>query len=334
MPKILIISDAWLPQINGVVTTLTNVKKELEKSGYEVEVFSPEDCRIKFPLPFYPEITLGIPSKKKIKKRLDCEPPDFIHISTPEGPIGSRFRHILDKRKWNYTTGYHTKFPEFVKSIIPILPISWGHKFMKFVNRKSKKIMVPTPSMIQELTSMGYLNVVLWGRGYNSNRFYPKHTPNKTPIFLCVSRVSVEKNLESFFKLNLPGKKIMVGDGPAKKQYEKKYSDTVEFVGMKKGKELTKYYQLADVFVFPSKKDTFGVVMVESLACGTPVAAYKVTGPKDVVKNGINGWIGNDLNQNAIRCLEINRNDVYETSKQYTWKKSSQDFFQNLVKTK
>ena len=327
--KILIVSDAWEPQVSGVVTTLNNTIKELEKMGHEVRVFSPQDCRFRFPLPFYSEIKLGIPFSRKIHEAIAWNP-DHIHISTPEGPIGSRFRRRLNHKGIRYSTAYHTKYPEFVKSKIPFFPLWLGHVFMRYANKRSTAIMVPTESMIEELTNLGYKNVRLWSRGYDEEVFSPNFTPNYYPIFVCVSRVSVEKNLEDFFELNLPGEKIMVGDGPDRKRYEKKYPE-VTFVGYKKGRELANHYRYADVFVFPSRKDTFGVVMIESLACGTPIAAYDVTGPKDLVENGVNGYIGDDLRANVMKCLDLNRKSVYNTSHKYTWESATHQFLENLV---
>lgn len=327
--KILIVSDAWEPQVSGVVTTLNNTIRELEKMGHEVRVFSPQDCRFRFPLPFYSEIKLGFPLGKKIHEVIGWKP-DHIHISTPEGPIGTRFRRRLNHLGIEYTTAYHTKYPEFIRAKLPI-PLWLSHKYMRYVNKRATAIMVPTESMIEELTELGYKNVKLWSRGYDESIFEPDFESNRYPIFVCVSRVSVEKSLEDFFELNLPGQKIMVGDGPDRKMYEKKYPD-VQFVGYKKGKELAHYYQDADVFVFPSRKDTFGVVMIESLACGTPIAAYDVTGPKDIVENGVNGYLGEDLHANAMKCLDLNREKVYETSRKYSWEEATQHFLNNLEK--
>ena len=326
--KILIVSDAWEPQVSGVVTTLNNTIRELEKMGHEVRVFSPQDCRFRFPLPFYSEIKLGIPFSKKIHEAIKWNP-DHIHISTPEGPIGMRFRRKLNHLGIRYSTAYHTKYPEFIRSKLPI-PLWLSHKYMRYVNKRATAIMVPTESMVEELTNLGYKNVKLWSRGYDENVFSPDFERNIYPIFVCVSRVSVEKSLEDFFELNLPGQKIMVGDGPDRKRYQSKYPE-VQFVGYKKGKELADYYRDADVFIFPSIKDTFGVVMIESLACGTPIAAYDVTGPKDIVKNGVNGFIGDDLRANAMKCLDLNRESVYETSKRYTWESATNQFLINLV---
>jgi len=330
--KILIVSDAWEPQVSGVVTTLNNTIRELEKMGHSIKVFSPQDCRIQFPLPLYSEIKLGIPSRRKIKEAIEWDP-HHIHISTPEGPIGRAFCRRLDRMKIRYTTAYHTKFPEFVKRKLRFVPLWLSHIFMRYVNRKSTAIMVPTPSMVEELTSLGYKCVRLWGRGYDEDVFKPDLIQKKEPVFVCVSRVSLEKSLEDFFELDLPGRKIMVGDGPDRKMYEKKYKD-VEFVGYKKGKELAQYYRDASVFVFPSKLDTFGVVMIESIACGTPIAAYNVTGPKDIVENGINGYIGDDLWINAINCLKLDRKEVCQSSHKYTWKSATMQFLNNLENIK
>ena len=328
--KILLITDAWTPQINGVVTTLTNIVARLEKQGHTVNVFSPDKCPVRFPLPGYSEIVLGLPRPTQVAHHIDLFRPDHVHISTPEGPLGQIFRMALDRRGINYTTAYHTKFPEFVNAKFNWVPVSVGHRFMKRINRRSKSILVPTQSMVDELHSQGYGNTKLWSRGYDTDLFRPDHEPRPEKTFVCVSRVSVEKNLEDFFRLELPGRKVMVGDGPQRKAYEKRYPD-VEFVGAKSGKELARFYQKADVFVFPSRTDTFGVVMLESIACGTPVAAYDVTGPRDVIKNGVNGYLGDDLKKSALLCLDLNRQTVHDSSKIHTWEKATKDFFETLV---
>ena len=332
--RILIVSDAWKPQVNGVVTTLTNVSEKLREMGHDVRVVSPEDCSFRFRVPFYPEILLGLPKKRVMENLLHEFQPNYIHISTPEGPLGRCWRKLCKKYALRYTTAYHTKFPEFVKSITKVIPVSLGDMFMKHVNKHSTYIMVPTRSMIDELREKGYENVKLWGRGYDEEIFGPvKRVPqqNDPPRLLCVSRISAEKNLEDFFELDVRGDKIMVGDGPERKKYEKRYPD-VTFVGFKEGLELASYYQNADVFVFPSKKDTFGVVMIESLACGTPIAGYNVTGPKDIVINSYNGFIGNDLKTNVIKCLDIDRDTVYRSSSKYSWTGSANQFLDNLVR--
>ena len=332
--RILIVSDAWKPQVNGVVTTLTNVSEKLREMGHDVRVVSPEDCSLRFRVPFYPEIRLGLPKKRVMENLLHDFQPNHIHISTPEGPLGRCWRKLCKKYALRYTTAYHTKFPEFVKSITKVIPVSLGHLFMKHVNKHSRCIMVPTQSMIDELGEKGYKNVKLWGRGYDKKIFRTsKRVPpqNNPPRFVCVSRVSAEKNLEKFFELDVRGDKIMVGDGPERKKYEKRYPD-VTFVGFKTGSELASYYQNADVFVFPSKKDTFGVVMIESLACGTPIAAYDVTGPKDVVIEGVNGFVGDDLEENAMKCLDLDREVVYNSSSKYSWTGSAKEFLNNLVR--
>lgn len=330
MKKILIVTDAWTPQINGVVTTLTNVVKQLRNRGHDVRVFSPEDCAMRFPLPSYPEIVLGIPRLSQCRQAIDLDGPDHIHISTPEGPLGTVFRWLCDRRGKKYSTAYHTKFPEFVNAKLPWIKVSWGRRFMRWINQNSQAILVPAPSIYQELEQQGYANIIQWSRGIDTEIFHPdvrKFNTEKTLV--CVSRVSREKNLEDFFRL--PYRKIMVGGGPQLAEYQEKYPE-VEFVGMKTGRELADHYRRGDVFVFPSRTDTFGVVMIESLACGTPIAAYDVTGPRDIVINGHNGFIGADLNQCVEKCFGINRQQVYESSKIYTWDKATKNFEDSLVK--
>jgi glycosyltransferase involved in cell wall biosynthesis len=327
--KILLITDAWAPQINGVVTTLTNVVDRLKADGHEVMVFSPENCPVRFPLPTYPEIVLGIPRLVQCQHAIDLFRPDHIHISTPEGPLGTIFRFLCDRRGKKYSTAYHTKFPEFLNAKLPWVRIRWGRKFMRWINRHSEAILVPAPSIYRELEEQGFENIIQWSRGIDDNIFNPgTRTDNEEKTLVCVSRVSREKNLEDFFRL--PYKKIMVGGGPQLEEYKKRYPE-VEFVGMKTGHELADYYRKGDVFVFPSRTDTFGVVMIESLACGTPIAAYDVTGPRDIVKDGINGYKGESLEECVEKCFELSRQPVYESSKIYTWKKATKDFLDSLI---
>lgn len=331
--NILIVTDAWTPQINGVVTTLTNVVKKCKGLGHTVTVFSANNCKRRVPVFFYPEIVLGIPSKQEISKTLATQY-DHIHISTPEGPCGIGFRKFLDKTDKNYSTAYHTKFPEYVNDKFPFVPVWLGKYYMKKIHKNSKCVLVPTMSVYKELQKQKFENIKLWSRGIDAEIFKPKrkHTGycETEKLAVCVSRVSSEKNLEDFFKLDIDCKKIMVGGGPQLEYYKKKYP-RVQFVGMKRGAELADFYQKADVFVFPSRTDTFGVVMIEALACGTPVAAYDVTGPKDIIANGLNGYIGDDLKANVEKCLKLNRRKVYESSKIHSWDTATKQFLNSLV---
>jgi len=334
MSRILLITDAWPPQVNGVVTTLVNLTDQLRGSGHEVRVVSPEDCRMRFALPSYPEIRLGLPAWGQARGIIQEFRPDHVHVSTPEAPLGSVFRSQLDRLRMRYTTAYHTKFPEFIQAKFPWFPLRWSRSYMRHINRRSEKILVPTPSVSQHLEAQGFepARIAIWTRGIRREIFKPwiGRPSNETPTYLCVSRVSAEKNLTEFFDMPVQGRKIMVGDGPQLQAYRRQYPK-VEFAGTQQGEALARYYQSADVFVFPSRTDTFGIVMIEAMACGTPVAAYDEEGPRDIVVNGENGYRGEDLAKSAQQCLALDRGMVAQSSQIYSWEKTAEQFLANLT---
>jgi glycosyltransferase involved in cell wall biosynthesis len=258
--------------------------------------------------------------------------PDYIHIAT-EGPLGLWARKYLSKHNIRHNTAYHTKFPEGLKKLFGI-PESITWKFVRWFHKHSGKVLTTTESMVQELRKHGFDGEVIpWTRGVDREIFKPdyRNREDDLKVLVCVSRVSKEKNLEDFFKLNYPkGRKIMVGDGPMRKIYEEKYPD-VKFVGFKTGKDLAEYYANADVFVFPSQWETFGIVMIEAMACGTPVAAYPCQGPMDVVEQGVTGFMEEDLATAVHRCIGLNRDKVYEGSKHWSWNNAWKIFKDNLV---
>jgi glycosyltransferase involved in cell wall biosynthesis len=336
--KILIVTDAFSPQINGVVTTLQNTMADLRSRGYQVFVLEPS-MFVGFNCPGYNEIKLSIAWTSLIRKYLDEIKPDMIHIAT-EGPIGLMTRRVLRQRKQKWSSSFHTKFAEYVESRIGFGgKLVW--KWLRWVYRDDCTILVTTPSMKDELIQHGFKTerLIVWGRGVDENVFHPDNkftddgNHHGNPIWLNVGRVSIEKNLEAFYCLDLPGRKIQVGDGPALDKLKEKYPN-VEFVGSKKGAELAAYYRMADVFVFPSKSDTFGLVMIESMRCGTPVAAYPVTGPIDVVQNGKTGTLHDDLLQACNKALHIPRETVLDNSKEFTWKGATDKFLCALIQTK
>ncbi len=335
MKKILLISDAWLPQVNGVVTTLTNLTFHVKKNGHKVYVFHPLRCRINFPMPFYNEIRIGLVTSARAKKLLTTISWDHVHIATAEGVLGSTFARACRSLNLPFSTSCHTKFPEFIHAKFPLFSVKFGWKMMRHLYRDSTNILTTTPSMKQELINKGFKQQIhTWTRGVDREIFTGKRV-NKIgtlPILLYVGRVSAEKNLEDFFNLDIGKKvrKICVGDGPFLQKYKQTFPH-VEFVGVKKGKELASYYQMADVFVFPSKTDTFGVVMLESMACGTPIAAFPVTGPIDVVENNVNGYLSNDLKLATLMCLDIDRKLVRESSLKWTWETCYRQFMDILL---
>ena len=320
--NILIVSDAWEPQVNGVVTTLTNTAKEIQKLGYNLDTLTHIDCNIKWQTP-YPDVMFAIPDKKVVKSKISKA--NAVHISTPEGPIGNKALKYCVKKNIPFTTGYHTKWPEFLNHIFG-MPNKITTKFLKHVHKKSKAILVPTLSAKNELVEQGFKNVVVQTRGVNRDQFTFNSDPKD--YIVCVSRVSKEKGLDDFCQLPYPNK-VLVGDGPYLLELTKKYPE-VEFTGVMKGNQLADYYRNAKCFVFPSKADTFGVVMIEAMACGTPVAAYPVTGPIDVVDQGQTGWLNEDLFQAVENAIKLDRKNVCEYSQKWIWQSSTQEFVTSL----
>lgn len=331
--RIAIVTDAWEPQVNGVVTTLKTTQQTLNQLGNTVEVFTPNKFKT-IPCPTYPEIRLAINPKKLLKKELDLFAPDAIHIAT-EGPMGLAARSICKKNNWSFTTSYHTQFPEYIRERAPI-PLDITYTFFRWFHSGAAHTLVGTQQQKELLSSHGFKNLVLWPRGVDTNVFTQgdkNYLADERPISIYVGRVSVEKNIEAFLKLELPGTKYVVGDGPAYNELKQKYSE-VKFVGYKFGEELAKYIAASDVFVFPSKTDTFGIVMLEAMACGVPVAAYPVTGPIDVVRNDLTGCLNEDLTQ-AITCaLQLNPKDCLEQASEFTWEKASKTFAANTIALK
>lgn len=319
--KILIISDAAAPQVNGVVTTLANVGIALSNKGHQVEYLTHENFKT-FALPTYKEIRLAW-DVWNVGKRIKQIKPDAIHIAT-EGTLGIAARIYCARKGLEFTTSYHTKTPEYIKERLPIFPLSLGYAFMRWLHRPSAAVLVTTASVKQELIAKGFdpNKLVVWSRGADYEIFNPSRRDSELydTVLLYAGRVAVEKNLEAFLELNYQTAiKVVVGDGPDRKRLEAKYPD-VMFVGYKKGVDLATWMAQADVFVFPSRSDTFGIVMIEAAACGTPIAAYPVTGPKDFVKQGVNGVLDEDLSVAISKALTLDRTECSSyTMKHYSW---------------
>ncbi|MFL2753230.1 MAG: glycosyltransferase family 4 protein [Gammaproteobacteria bacterium] len=324
--KILIATDAWTPQVNGVVTTLTSLVSELSKD-HEVKVIEPS-LFATLPIPVYPEIRASIDvfNSKKILKDFQ---PDAIHIST-EGPIGIYLRNYLVRKRIPFTTAVHTKFPDYLKDLMG-LPTSITNEFLKWFHSGAARTLVNTPSHQRELESIGIQNLKIWNRAIDKGVFRPLLSEELDPYYLYVGRVSREKNLEAFFSLDLDLPKVVVGEGPQLKEYKKKFPD-VNFIGYKFGDELAEIYSNARVKVFPSLTDTFGLVMLEANACGTPVAAYPVTGPIDVISNGINGYYDQDLKSAIEKACSINRASSFEFADQFSWSNVAKQFLDTLIR--
>ena len=302
--KIAVVSDAWFPQVNGVVRTLSNLTRRLESLGHDVLVIHPDRFRY-IKCPGYPSIHIALLPKRKTRRLLDAFEPDAIHIAT-EGPCGLAARSYCVKRKLPFTTSYHTQFPKYFNVYLD-LPEAPAWAFLRWFHRPAVRTLVPTESIRTELTGHEFEHLVVWGRGVDSAIFHPRdngHITHARPIFLNVGRVSSEKNLDAFARLKLPGTKIIIGEGPYRDTLCARYPDVI-FPGYIDDEELAHYYSTADVFVFPSRTDTFGNVMLEAMACGTPVAAYPVTGPIDVVRPGETGVLDHDLRRAALAALEL-----------------------------
>lgn len=327
MKKIVVITDNLPDQINGVVTTYKNLAKVALENGYEISYIDPTNF-YHISCPGYNEIKLALPLN--IDKLITSKNADYYHIAT-EGPIGLAARQYFTKYNIKYNTSYHTRFPEAVKTLLHI-PIELTWRYIRWFHKHSGRCLTTTQTVASELKSHGINNVVTWTRGVDTTLFNPKpQNPKPQKTLLCVSRVSREKNLEDFCKLQIPNThKILVGSGPHLSYLQQHYSD-VEFVGMKTGSELASYYQQADVFVFPSRWDTFGIVMLEALACGIPIAAYPCNGPLDVVKCGLNGYLSETLELAIEKCFSLDKARVYLSSRIWTWQSCWDIFHQNLV---
>jgi glycosyltransferase involved in cell wall biosynthesis len=325
---ILIVTDNLPEQINGVVTTYKNIEACATRDGYNVVVLDPGwfsyiDC------PGYNEVKIAYP--RNMGKKIASVSPDYIHIAT-EGPLGLWARAYLSLAGIPHNTAYHTKFPEGLRKLFGI-PESLTWRFVRWFHKHSGKVLTTTDSMVTELKAHGFSGEVIpWTRGVDRDIFTPalrEEFPSK--YLLCVSRVSKEKNLEAFFELDYPGyQKIMVGDGPMLETYKKQYPD-VTFTGFKTGVDLARYYANAEVFVFPSRWETFGIVMIEAMACGTPVAAYPCQGPEDVVDQEVTGFLDENLATAVHRCLSLNRTKVLEGSQRWSWDRAWEIFRDNLV---
>ena len=328
--KILIITDNLPDQINGVVTTYKNIESMAILDGYTVDYINPSRFRY-VDCPGYNEVKLTFPWRmgEEIKK-ID---PDYIHIAT-EGPLGLWARAYLSKHNIRHNTAYHTKFPEGLAKLFGIPEfLTW--RYVRWFHKHSGKVLTTTETMKQDLLNHGFKdNIVSWTRGVDREIFNSSHRHDviKGKYLLCVSRVSKEKNLEEFLKLNYRGYyKIMVGDGPMLETYKEQYPEVI-FTGFKTGVDLARYYANAEVFVFPSKWETFGIVMIESMACGTPVAAFPCDGPKDVIEQGVTGFMNESLSDAIDGCLQLNRDNIHRGSTKWSWDNAWQTFRDNLIK--
>jgi glycosyltransferase involved in cell wall biosynthesis len=330
--RLLIATDAWHPQINGVVRTFEHMIEELTALGVDVTVLGPTDFRT-VPCPTYPEIRLTIALPRTVRAALAAAQPDHIHVAT-EGPLGFAARRWCMSAGRIFTTSYHTKFPEYLRARAPI-PESWTYAWLRRFHNAGSGCMVATPSLEKELSARGFRNLMRWTRGVDAGVFRPRREGDKlldlpAPVFLYVGRVAPEKNIGAFLSLDLPGSKVVVGDGPALASLKAAHPE-VHFLGFREGEALAEAYRSADVFVFPSKTDTFGIVLLEALASGLPVAAYPVTGPSDVIgKEGI-GVLDEDLGKAALAALSVSRERCRDYALAHGWRDSAQQFLDNIL---
>ncbi len=335
--KILIVTDAWAPQVNGVVRTLEMLGQDLGALGHEVRYATPEGY-FSVPLPTYPEIRLAIFPRRSLDRLIREFAPDAIHIAT-EGTLGLSARAICLKRRLPFSTAYHTRFPDYVHARFPFISENMVYRFLSWFHGPATAVMVPTQGLRRELEAHGFTNVRIWSRGVDVDTFHPVENaslPYPRPLWLYVGRVAIEKNIKAFLSLDLPGTKVVVGDGPARVSLSETFRDA-HFLGPKFGAALTQHYAAADVVVFPSKTETFGLVMLEAFACGTPVAAYPVEAPRDLVGHAPVAVLDDDLRKACLGALELatHPGDSNVTPRsfalEHSWRACTQQFLANVA---
>ena len=316
--RVAVATDAWEPQVNGVVRTLQQTRAHLADLGHEPLFVTPSDFTT-FPCPTYPSIRLALRPRKGVERILRDFEPDSVHIAT-EGPVGHAARSFCCRAGIPFTTSFHTLFPEYIRARVPF-PVNWSYAYLRRYHGRAARTFVATRSLAEHLRERGFDNLAIWARGVDADLFKPgpkSFLPGPRPLSMYMGRVAVEKNVEAFLELDLPGTKYVVGDGPDLQGLRSRYPD-VRFVGQKLGADLAAHVAAADVFVFPSLTDTFGLVMFEAMACGVPVAAYPVTGPLDVVRNGTTGVLDSDLRVAVLSALQLDPRDCIAYARQHTW---------------
>lgn len=326
---VLIVTDAWHPQVNGVVRSIERMVEQMQALGITVQLITPLEFRT-LPMPGYSEIRLSLVHKHTVHEKIRAIRPDAIHIAT-EGPLGLIARKYCVERKLPFSTAYHTQFPEYLRARLPV-PLDWSYAFLRWFHGPARYCLVGTPHLQTLLEARGFANVALWTKGVDTALFHPARRaplPYPGPVFLYVGRVAVEKNIEAFLALDLPGTKLVVGDGPSRKTLEARYPQAV-FLGARQGEALADLFAGADAFVFPSRTDTFGLVLLEALASGTPVAAYPVTGPIDVIGTAPVGVLDPDLRTAALAALDLSRDACRRYAEGFSWAASARQFLDHL----
>ncbi len=333
MKKILFVSDAWAPQINGAARVAQTHVKHLEKLGYAIEVVHPGQF-FNVPLPFSPDIRLPLLPGRRMWRRIAAGGFDAVHI-VAEGPLGFAARRACLRRGIPFTTWYHTRLDLYMGAYLAKLLVPVMTKLLRWFHGAAARTMVSTPTLKRLLEGEGFTNVVVVPLGVDTGRFVRNPVPGVPellgPVFVYFSRLAPEKNPEEFLKLKLPGTKLVIGDGPLRKKLEKQYGSEAKFVGFKTGQELVDYLSCCDVMIFSSRTETFGLVTLEALACGVPVAAHQVMGPQDIITEGKDGYLSDDLADAAQKCLALAREDCRSKALQYSWEHSTQEFIKQLA---
>ena len=328
--RLVLVTDAWTPQVNGAVNCLERVVGILRGWGDEIVVISPDRFRT-LPCPTYPEIRLALAPPHRVADLIEESRAEFLHIAT-EGPLGVLARRYAVSRSRGFTTSYHTRFPEYIAARLPV-PLAWGYAYMRRFHNAGLGCMVPTRSIRDELAGRGFRNLMSWCRGVDHELFRPRPDADlgvPRPVFLYVGRLAVEKNVEAFLGLDLPGSKVVVGDGPARAALSRAYPD-VHFLGVLRGQPLARAFAAADVFVFPSLTDVFGNVILEALASGVPVAAFPAPGPKDILTDGQVGVVDADLRKASLAALELPRGPTRAFAERFTWDECARMFRDNML---
>jgi glycosyltransferase involved in cell wall biosynthesis len=329
--RVLLATDAWAPQVNGVVRTLTSLARTARGLGVDIEFLSPDGFTT-FPVPTYPGLRLAFASRREVARRIERAKPDAIHIAT-EGPIGHAVRAYCRRHDRPFTTSYTTRFPEYISARAPI-PESWIYAALRRFHAAATVTMVATPSLMSELRGRGFSNLGMWTRGVDTELFRPDRAIDiglPRPIFVTLGRVAVEKNLDAFLSLDLPGTKVVIGKGPMEQELKQRFPQA-KFLGQLENGTLAAHLAAADVFVFPSLTDTFGVVQLEALASGLPIAAFPVTGPKDVVADNPIGVLNQDLRTACLEALNISREACRTFALRYSWENSARQFIGHVRK--
>ncbi|MBX9608397.1 MAG: glycosyltransferase family 1 protein [Gammaproteobacteria bacterium] len=330
MTRIALVTDAWHPQVNGVVRTLDTTVGVLRAQGHEVLTITPQDFRT-VPCPTYPSIRLAVLPARGVLRRLDEFRPEAVHIAT-EGPLGHAARRCCLARGWPFTTAFHTQFPEYLRLRAPV-PVSWSYRYLRRFHAPAARTMVPTPTQRDKLAARGFAHLALWSRGVDTTVFRPDDPVRwdwPRPIAVYMGRVAVEKNIEAFLSLSDLPTKVVIGDGPDHERLAARHPDC-HFLGPRYGHDLARHLAAGDVFVFPSRTDTFGLVLLEALACGLPVAAYPVQGPLDVLEDGVCGALDEDLGRAVRRALTLDRAACIAHAGRYSWAAATADFLSYLA---